>query len=80
VPKISRWETPEIAAFRASLVEKKLGEKRINNILAVLSKPLRYAADCELIAKAPRIGLFKVERNGADATTVTVHVQRGHCA
>jgi len=54
--------TGEIAAFRASLVEKELGEKRINNVLAVLSKPLKYAADCELIAKAPKIGLFKVER------------------
>ena len=52
----------EIAAFRASLVEKKLGGKRINNILAVVSKPLKYAADCELIARAPKIGLFKVER------------------
>src|SRR5262249_28680561 len=36
--------------------------KRINNILAVLSKPMKYAVDCELIAKAPRIGMFKVER------------------
>ena len=54
--------TGEIAAFRAALVEKKLSEKRINNILAVLSKPMKYAVDCELIAKAPRIGMFKVER------------------
>jgi hypothetical protein len=28
----------------------------------VLSKPLRYGVDCEVIAKAPKIGLFKVER------------------
>jgi integrase len=40
----------------------KLGDKRINNILAVLSKPLKYAVDCEVLAKAPRIGMFKVER------------------
>jgi integrase len=52
----------EISAFRASLVEKKLSEKRINNILAVLSKALKYAVDCELIAKSPKIGLYKVER------------------
>lgn len=52
----------EIAAFRASLVEKKLSEKRINNILAVLSKPMKYAVDCEIITKAPKIGLYKVER------------------
>jgi integrase len=54
--------TGEIAKFRASLVEKKLSEKRINNILAVLSKALKYAVDCELIAKSPKIGLYKVER------------------
>jgi integrase len=52
----------EVAQFRASLVERGLSEKRINNILAVLSKPLKYAADVEVIAKAPRIGMFKVER------------------
>ena len=53
---------PRSREFRATLVAKKLCEKRINNILAVLSKPLKYAVDCELIAKAPRIGMFKVER------------------
>ncbi|HEX4450308.1 MAG TPA: tyrosine-type recombinase/integrase [Kofleriaceae bacterium] len=52
----------EIARLRADLVAKKLGEKRINNILAVLSKALRYAVDCEVIAKSPKIGLFKIER------------------
>lgn len=53
----------EVAQFRASLVESgSVREKRINNILAVLSKPLKYAVDCELISKAPKIGLFKVER------------------
>jgi integrase len=54
--------TGDVAAFRALLVEKKLSDKRINNILAVLSKPMRYAIDCEIITKAPRIGLVKVER------------------
>ena len=53
----------EIARLRAELVATAgLGEKRINNILAVLSKALKYAADCEVIAKAPKVGLFKVER------------------
>lgn len=51
-----------IAQLRADLVEKKLSEKRINNILAVLSKPLHYAGECNLIAKVPRMGMFKVER------------------
>jgi integrase len=52
----------EIARFRADLVAHELGEKRINQIFGVLSKALRYAADCELIAKAPKVGLFKIER------------------
>ncbi len=57
-----------VARFRASLLQKTtakgkpLSDKRINNILAVLSKPLRYAVDAEVIAKAPKIGLLKVER------------------
>ncbi len=51
--------TSEVAQFRADLVGKELGEKRINNILAVLSKP---AVDCEVLTKAPRIGMFRVER------------------
>ncbi len=52
----------EVSRFRGKLLAKKLGEKRINNILLVLSKALRYALDCELITKVPKLGLFKVER------------------
>jgi integrase len=52
----------EIAQLRAKLVKAKLSDKRVNNILAVLSKPLRYASDVGLIAAAPRVGLIKVER------------------
>lgn len=52
----------EISRFRAALIKKKLSDKRINNILAVLSKPLRYAVDAEVIDKAPKVGLLKVER------------------
>jgi len=60
--RLDEITTPVVARFRADLVAKKLGDKRINNILAVLSKPLRYAVDCEVIVKAPRIGMFKCER------------------
>ncbi len=56
-----------IAQLRADLVEAELSEKRINNILAVLSKPLHYAAECNLIAKVPRMGLFKCERPEIEA-------------
>lgn len=48
-----------VARFRADLVAKKLSDKRINNILAVLSKPMKYAVECEVIDKAPRIGMFE---------------------
>lgn len=58
-----------IAQLRADLVEAKLSEKRINNILAVLSKPLHYAAECNVIAKVPRMGLFKCERPEIEAWT-----------
>jgi integrase len=39
-----------------------LSEKRINNILTVLSKALRYANDVRLIDFAPKVGMLKVER------------------
>jgi len=52
----------EIAQFRAALVARGLSDKRINNILAVLSKSLKYAVDAEVIERSPKIGLFKVER------------------
>lgn len=54
--------TSEVAQFRADLVAEGLSDKRINNIFAVLSKPLKYAVDCEVIARCPKIGMFKVER------------------
>ncbi len=63
----------EIAEFRAQLIEtvsrfgRPLSEKRINNILAVLSKPLHYAHKCKLIASVPEIGILKVERPEIEA-------------
>jgi hypothetical protein len=38
--------------------KKPLSEKRINNILAVLSKALHYAARVRLIGHTPERGLF----------------------
>jgi len=61
--RLDEIDVGEVARFRAELVQRgDLSEKRINNILAVLSKPLKYAADCGVIARAPKVGLFKVER------------------
>lgn len=51
-----------IARLRAELVGRKLSSKRINNILTVLSKALRYALDAQLIASVPKVGMFKIDR------------------
>ncbi len=62
-----------IAEFRAKLVEattrfkRPFSDKRINNILAVLSKPLHYAQKCKLIEGMPEIGILKVERPEIEA-------------
>jgi integrase len=60
--RLDEINVAEVAKFRAELVAKKLSDKRINNIMAVLSKPLKYAADCEVIGRSPKIGMFKIER------------------
>jgi len=57
----------EVAQLRASLVEKKLSDKRINNILAVLSKALRYAEEAELVEKPPRVRLYRVDKAEIEA-------------
>jgi integrase len=54
-------DTAVIAQLRALLVEKGLSDKRINNILSVLSKSLRYAFDVKVLDEMPHIGHFKVE-------------------
>jgi integrase len=63
----------EVQRLRAHLVakmvgtEKKLGGKRINNVMAVLSKALRYAVDAEVIKEAPRIRFKRIERPEIEA-------------
>lgn len=59
--RLDEIDVGAVARFKASLIKKKLTDKTVNNILACLSKPLRYAAEVELIAKAPKVGLLKVE-------------------
>ena len=51
-----------IACFRAALVANNLSDKRINNILAPLSKALNYAQDVRVIDRAPKVGFFRVDR------------------
>jgi integrase len=60
--RLDEIKVGEISQFRALLIKKGLEEKSINNILAVLSKPLHYALDVELLDRAPKVGLFRVEQ------------------
>ena len=55
-------DVPMISRFRAKLIKAGKSDKRINNILAVLSKALNYAEQARVIARAPYVGLLKVER------------------
>jgi hypothetical protein len=54
--RLDEIKVGEVARFRAGLITKGLTDKTVNNILAVLSKALRYAADVEIIPRAPRSG------------------------
>lgn len=59
---LDQIDVPAIARFRAKLIMAGKSDKRVNNILAVLSKALNYAEQARVIARAPYIGLLKVER------------------
>jgi integrase len=52
----------QIAGLRARMVKLGRSPKRINNVLTVLSKALRYAQDARVIDRAPKVGLLKTER------------------
>lgn len=61
---LDKIDVGKVNAFKAALRnrEKPLSQKSINNILAVLSKALKYAVEAELLPHAPRVRLYKVER------------------
>jgi integrase len=59
--RVSDIDESLIARVRADLIRREYPEKTINNILAVLSKALRYAEDARLIDRAPKVGMFKIE-------------------
>jgi hypothetical protein len=59
---IDEIDVSAISRFRAKLIQKKKSDKTINNILAVLSKALKYAEAARVIDHAPTVGLLKVER------------------
>jgi integrase len=58
-----------IEQLKASLLAKGLGRKRVNNILAVLGKMLRYAHEIELIESVPRVKLLKLPPQQFDFLT-----------
>ena len=59
---VDEIDVPMISRFRAKLIVAKKSDKTINNILAVLSKALSYAAQARVIPSAPCVGLLRVER------------------
>ena len=59
---LNRIDVALINTFRANLIAKELSPKRVNNIMAVLSKALRYAHDVGLLDRMPKVGVIKVER------------------
>jgi integrase len=52
----------KVNTFRANLRAQGLAQKTINNILGVLSTPLRYAAEVGMRGPAPKVGIVKIKR------------------
>lgn len=74
--RLDEINAEQVQKLRAKLVdEKKLSDKRINNIMVVLSKSLRYAVDVELIDKAPKCRVKRVERAEIEAWTFDEYVR-----
>lgn len=59
----------DVEHLKARLLDGGLSRKRVNNILNVLSKILRYAEELEVISKIPRIKALKVAPQKFDFLT-----------
>jgi integrase len=59
----------EIEGFKAALIDKGLSAKRAKNILAVLSKMLRYAREVRVLKEIPYIRMPKVPPRSMDFLT-----------
>jgi integrase len=57
---------PDIERFKAEKLAAGLSPKTVNNMLACLGKTLRFAAECDVIEKIPRIKLVKVFEKPVD--------------
>lgn len=60
--RLDQIDAEAIAKLRAELVTAELTPKRINNVMAVLSKSLRWAEEVGVLPRAPRVRFYKVER------------------
>jgi integrase len=65
--KLNQIGVTEMNEFRASLIADKLEKKTINNLLAIVSKPLKYAVEAGVLVDCPRVGMLKVERGEVGA-------------
>jgi integrase len=59
----------DIEGFKAALIDKGLSAKRAKNILAVLSKMLRYAREVRVLKEVPHIRMPKVPPRSMDFLT-----------
>jgi len=60
--KLEEIRVHDIERLKASLLDGERSRKTVNNVLACLAKILRYAQETEVIERAPRVRLLKVER------------------
>jgi integrase len=67
--KLDQIGIREIAKFKTDLRNRGLSPKTIKNALAVLSKLLHYAQECEIIEKVPKIQMPKIPESAFDFLT-----------
>lgn len=60
----------DVERMKARMLAKNLSRKRVNNVLNVLSKLLRYALELEIVGKIPTIKTLKVAPQKFDFFTV----------
>jgi integrase len=64
--RLDEITTRHVEAFKAEKLAAELAPKTINNLLTCLGKMLRYAADCDIVEKLPRIKFVKTCRKAID--------------
>jgi integrase len=64
--RLDEITTRHVEAFKADKLGSGLSPKSVNNMCSCLGKTLRYAADCEILEKLPRIKFVKTFRKQID--------------